>query len=272
MNLDSLSFLRPLFAFSGLFLFWLIGIIAPFRRSTQFQNTKRLAANLALTFGNGILVKILFPLSLIQLAGTSQWNVISIQSLPQPFGFLLSLVFLDFMIYWQHRLTHKIPILWRLHRVHHTDTEIDATSAGRFHTLEILLSFTLKAFVVVTMGLTPLAIFIFEIILNFSASFNHGNFALPKKIENGLRLLIITPDLHRIHHSAKEDETNSNYGFSISLWDRVFGSYRDQPIETPNKMLIGLNEFRTAEDQSLAALIAQPWQNPEVKPKERNHS
>ncbi|MFZ2449570.1 MAG: sterol desaturase family protein [Methylovulum miyakonense] len=171
----------------------------------------------------------------------------------------LSLVWLDFAIYWQHVASHHIPMLWRLHRVHHSDLAIDATTAVRFHPLEIALSMVYKTLCILFIGANPLAVILFEMILNGAATFNHSNIRIPVPLEKALRWLVITPDLHRIHHSALPVETNSNYGFSIPLWDRVFGTFTAHPQLPQTTMVIGLAQFRNPHDVAFWALLKMPF-------------
>lgn len=258
------DFWRGLFSFGGLVAFWGISLLIPFRRDKALQNPKRWLTNLTLTFGNAFLVRLLVPISLVQVASSNDlkdYAIFDLSSLAPGLSFALGLVILDMALYWQHRLTHQIPILWRLHRVHHSDIDFDTTLAGRFHTFEILFSFAFKGLFVVAFHLSPATIVGFEILLNFSSLFNHSNFDFPKPIEKVLRLFLITPGLHRIHHSTFREEMNSNYGFSTSVWDRLFFSYTEKGQENPKTMKIGLNQFRDDDQQSLWQLLLQPFRN-----------
>lgn len=176
------------------------------------------------------------------------------------FGFstplLIGIIALDALIYWQHRIFHKIPLLWRLHRVHHSDSTLDVTSAIRFHPIEILLSMLIKFLAIWLFGLSAATVIIFEIILNGMAMFNHSNARVPA--DNILRWVFVTPDMHRVHHSVYVNETNSNYGFNISLWDRIFGSYIAQPKDGHDTMKIGLNEYPSGESR-LTGLLKMPF-------------
>ena len=245
--------IRIFFSFGGLLLFWGLALLIPYRSGKELLNKKRLLTNLTLNFGNGALVALVVPITLIQISTSTQLAKFSIFSLPtQNFWVQLTfgVVLLDLVIYWQHRLTHEIPLLWRMHRVHHSDIEFDTTTAGRFHTLEIFFSFGVKAFFVVLFGLNAESIIIFEIILNFTAMFNHSNFTFPTKIEKTLRYFLITPSLHRIHHSTHHEEFNRNYGFSVPFWDRIFSSFLNKNKENQKDMLIGLKKFRSKEEQN----------------------
>jgi sterol desaturase/sphingolipid hydroxylase (fatty acid hydroxylase superfamily) len=156
---------------------------------------------------------------------------------------------------------HKIPILWRVHRVHHTDPEVDVTTGFRFHPIEIILSLLLKMLVVILLGAPVMAVLVFELVLNLVAMFNHGNISLPVSLDRILRLILVTPDMHRVHHSTEKIETNSNYGFCLPVWDRIFRTYQDQPALGHMQMQIGLKEFRAEESISLWNLLVQPFIN-----------
>lgn len=174
-------------------------------------------------------------------------------------AFGLTLLVLDFAIYCQHLASHKWPWFWRLHRVHHTDLAFDTTTAVRFHPLELLVSMTYKAFVVVLLGAHPTAVVVFEIILNSASLFNHSNVFIPERLDHALRWLIVTPDMHRIHHSTVPIETDSNYGFSVSWWDRLCRTYTQQPKAPQTEMEIGLKDFRNENELGLFQLIKLPF-------------
>lgn len=179
---------------------------------------------------------------------------------PNWLSILISLLFLDFAIYAQHVLAHKWPLLWRLHQVHHTDIDMDASTAVRFHPLEILFSMLYKVVCILLIGANPTAIVAFEIILNGSATFNHSNVYIPPKLEKILRYFLITPDLHRIHHSVIPQETDSNYGFSLSCWDRLCRTYTADPQSPQTEMAIGLAGFRQAQKLNFVRLLILPFQ------------
>lgn len=180
--------------------------------------------------------------------------------IPNGLSILITLLFLDFAIYAQHILAHKWSLLWRLHQVHHTDIEMDATTAVRFHPLEIMLSMAYKAMCIGLMGGNPAAILIFEIMLNITATFNHSNVYLPAKLEKIIRTVLVTPDMHRIHHSVIPKETDSNYGFSISGWDRLFRTYTAEPQSPQTQMAIGLANFRQEKELNFYRLLLLPFQ------------
>lgn len=171
----------------------------------------------------------------------------------------VAVLLLDLAIYWQHRLMHAVPLLWRLHRVHHCDTAFDVTTGVRFHPLEIALSMGVKLGLITLLGPHPAAVLAFEVLLSLGSLFTHTDIALPRALDTRLRWLFVTPSMHRIHHSTRRIETDSNYGFHLSVWDRLFGSYTVDPAENERQMPIGLEDWRTAHDQSLLALLLNPF-------------
>jgi sterol desaturase/sphingolipid hydroxylase (fatty acid hydroxylase superfamily) len=254
--------LRLFSSLGFLAFFWGLALLIPFRKSKEIQNPKRWFNNLIFNFGNGFLVFLVMPLSLIELSQsewTSSYSILAADTLPPAAHVILSVLLLDFVIYWQHRLFHFVPALWRLHRLHHSDTEFDTTTAGRFHSFEIFLSFFIKATFVILFSIPAAAIIAFEILLNAAALFNHSNFQLPASLEKVFRRIIITPDIHRTHHSVEHDHMNSNFGFSISLWDQIFKTFRTQPQEVQASMPIGLKEFRSPKEQTFLSLFMQPF-------------
>lgn len=218
--------------------------------------------NLALALINVLCVRYLLPIAAITAAEISAvygWGVLSYINAGYWLTFIVSILLLDLLIYGQHVLMHKVPVLWRLHRVHHTDPEFDVTTALRFHPLEIILSMCLKVCVVIVIGAPTMAVLVFEIILNAAAMFNHSNIAIPQRIDRCLHWLLVTPDMHRIHHSVVKCETNSNYGFSVPWWDHLFSTYRAQPLIEHAKMKIGLYEFQGDKTVLLHWLLWQPF-------------
>ncbi len=192
-------------------------------------------------------------------AETNGYGLLNQVSVPEWLSIILILLFLDFAIYCQHILSHKWPLLWRLHQVHHTDLEFDATTAVRFHPLEIMISMLYKVLCIVAIGADPWAVIAFEIILNGAATFNHSNINIPDAIDKKLRWLIITPDMHRIHHSTVPTETDSNYGFSISCWDRLCKTYIAEPKQSQTIMAIGLKSFRQQDELGVMQLVLLPF-------------
>lgn len=231
------------------------------RRRQDVPRLLRWSNNLAMVVIDTISVRLVFPILAVGVAykvdelGAGILNWIS---LPDFGAVLIALIVLDLVIYAQHVAFHKIPILWRLHRMHHADLEFDASTALRFHPLEIILSMTLKMLVVILLGAPPIAVLLFEVILNASAIFNHSNIKLPRLIDSVLRLFIVTPDMHRVHHSVHQHETDSNYGFNLPWWDWIFGTYIAQPMNGHTKMRIGLERFRTRRDLWLDRMLLQP--------------
>lgn len=224
------------------------------KRRGRYSRKERWPANLGIVVVNTLLLRVLAPVGLTGIAVWVAQKHLGFftafqDALTMPFwlSVILSIMILDLAIYWQHRLFHRVPLLWRLHRVHHADPDFDVTTGLRFHPAEILLSFLIKTFVIIALGAPAIAVVIFEIILNACSLFNHGNVALPKRLERVVRKVLITQELHRIHHSVEKEETNSNYGFSVSWWDRLFRSYKSQAKAGSDAIDIGLKEYRNAK-------------------------
>src|SRR6266513_2836287 len=174
---------------------------------------------------------------------------------------IVAVIVLDLAIYFQHVLFHAVPVLWRLHRMHHADLEFDVTTGVRFHPVEILLSMVIKLGVVLALGAPALAVLIFEVLLNATSMFNHGNVLLPQPIDRVLRTIVVTPEIHRVHHSIEPPETNSNFGFNLPWWDRLFGTYRAQPAAGHDAMTIGIEQFRDARELRLDRMLLQPFRH-----------
>lgn len=233
-------------SFIGLFtLFAIIEAKAPRRVRVQSKQ-QRWTTNLAMTVLNSLTlraVNILLPLLAVGAAldaTANGWGVFNLFSVPPWAAIIASVIILDFAIWAQHLIFHKIPILWRLHRVHHADRDFDVTTALRFHPIEIAASMFIKIGLVYLLGAPALGVILFEVVLNGSAMFNHANMKLPLTADRWLRLFLVTPDMHRVHHSVHRSETDSNYGFFLSVWDRIFGTYTDQPRDGHDDMTIGL--------------------------------
>ncbi len=238
--------------FSVLAVVALWELLAP-RRALTVSKAVRWANNLGLVFFNSWLLRLVFPAAAVGMAAfaTEQgWGLFNYYSVPGWLALLLSVVLLDFIIWLQHVMVHAVPLLWRLHRMHHADLDYDVTTGARFHPLEILLSMLIKFAAIVVLGPPLLAIIIFEVLLNATAMFNHGNIRLPGRLDRVLRWLIVTPDMHRVHHSVEDDEANSNFGFNLPWWDRLFGTYRDQPRGGHQGMTIGIRKYRTPPEAS----------------------
>jgi len=224
----------------------------------------RWGSNLGLVVTSTLMLKLLVPVLAVAFAiklEAKGWGLFNLLDWPMLLEVLLTIVLMDLWIYWQHRLMHVVPWFWRLHRVHHTDLDYDFTTAIRFHPVEIVFSMGLKLLAILIFGGPAIAIFIYEIILSSFAIFNHGNVQIAKPVESILRWFVVTPDFHRVHHSTINQETNSNYGNFLSLWDRLFGSYQAQPTNGHRDMVLGLNEFRDEKQQSFISLLLQPIKN-----------
>jgi sterol desaturase/sphingolipid hydroxylase (fatty acid hydroxylase superfamily) len=231
----------------GFFLgtFAVIGIwerAAP-RRALLLSRVSRWASNLGLVLLNTLLLRLLFPLAAAGVAAfcvVNGWGLFNYYDVPVGIAIPLSVIVLDFAIWLQHVMFHAVPILWRLHRVHHADLDYDVTTGARFHPIEILLSMLIKFAVIVVLGPPVAAVVIFEVLLNATSMFNHGNIRLPAALDRLLRWIVVTPDMHRVHHSVEDDESNSNFGFNLPWWDRLSGTYRDQPRAGHLAMTIGI--------------------------------
>jgi sterol desaturase/sphingolipid hydroxylase (fatty acid hydroxylase superfamily) len=233
--------------FLGVFvLITLWEFISP-KRPLSVSKGSRWLNNLGIVFLNTMLLRLLFPAAAVgmaALAARQGWGLQNYFQLPIVLATLLSVIALDFIIYLQHVLVHAVPALWRLHRVHHADLDYDVTTGARFHPLEIILSMLIKFATIVVLGPPVVAVIIFEVLLNAMAMFNHGNIHLPKSVDRLLRWMVVTPDMHRVHHSVEDDEANSNFGFNLAWWDRLFGTYRDQPRDGHQGMSIGIHKYR----------------------------
>lgn len=221
-------------------------VLAP-RRVLTISKPGRWTNNLGIVFLNSFVLRVLFPAGAVGVAlfaGKQGWGLLNYFEVPYVVAVALSVVALDFAIYLQHVMFHAVPALWRLHRMHHADLDFDVTTGARFHPIEIVLSMLIKFGVIVVLGAPALAVIIFEVLLNATAMFNHSNVRMPLALDRAVRRLIVTPDMHRVHHSILDHETNSNFGFNLSWWDRLFGTYQDQPDQGHEKMTIGIRDFR----------------------------
>jgi len=236
-------------------------VLAPRRRQTVTR-ALRWPSNLGIVVLDTLLVRILFPTTAVGLALLAEakgWGLFNAFSLPAWAAIPLAVILLDLAIYLQHVLVHAVPALWRLHRVHHADLEFDVTTGARFHPIEIVLSMVLKLMVIGALGAPAVAVLIFEVMLNATAMFNHSNVHIPAALDRALRLVLVTPDMHRIHHSVVERETNSNFGFNLPWWDRLFGTYRVEPAAGQEGMTIGVEQFRDPAEQRLDRMLTQPF-------------
>ncbi|HDZ81574.1 MAG TPA: sterol desaturase family protein [Roseobacter sp.] len=251
--------------FLGMLLLMVVWEIAAPRRRQEIPRLLRWTNNIGIVVIDTILVRLAFPVVAVGLAIISQergWGFFNIFELPGPLVFIVSLLALDLAIYLQHVMFHAVPALWRLHRMHHADLEFDVTTGLRFHPGEILLSMGIKLAVVAALGPPAVVVLLFEILLNASSMFNHSNIKIPQSIDGVLRLLVVTPDMHRVHHSVDPKETNSNYGFNVPWWDRLLGTYRAQPAKGHKGMDIGIEQFRTRRDLWLDSMLTQPVRGP----------
>jgi len=237
-------------------------IVAP-RRKLAASKSQRWTANLAILITNTALVRAIFPAAAVGIAmfaearGVGLLHAIDIHA---GLKIALALAALDLAIYLQHVMFHAVPLLWRLHRAHHADLDIDVTTGARFHPVEMLLSMAIKAAAILVIGAPALAVLVFEIVLNASSMFNHSNVRIPQRLDSVLRWLVVTPDMHRVHHSIRGEETNRNFGFNLPWWDRLFGTYRAQPRDGHEGMTIGIPGFRDPRRSSTyTGILAIPF-------------
>ncbi|MEZ0151865.1 MAG: sterol desaturase family protein [Candidatus Reddybacter sp.] len=251
-----LSFFIAIFAFMAS---W--EVLAP-RRTGQIKRRVRWPGNLGIVVFNTLLLRVVMPTTAVALAlagETAGWGLLQQFDLALWAASLLAVICLDLAIYLQHILFHAVPLLWRLHRMHHADLAFDVTTGARFHPLEIILSMVIKLSVIAALGPPAVAVLIFEVLLNSLAMFNHANARLPVGLDNWLRRVIVTPDMHRVHHSVIPQEANSNFGFNLAVWDRWFGTYCAQPKAGHQEMSIGITAFRTERDLALDKMLLQPF-------------
>ena len=239
-------------------------LLAP-RRRRDIPRVIRWSNNLALVVIDTIVLRLTFPILAVRLAIMAQersWGLFNIVEAPVWFAVVASVIILDLVIYLQHVMFHAVPALWRLHRMHHTDLDFDVTTGLRFHPIEIVLSMGIKLAMVLVLGPPAVAVLIFEVLLNATAMFNHSNVRLPLVVDRVLRLVMVTPDMHRVHHSILPEETNSNFGFNLPWWDKLLGTYKAQPAAGHDAMTIGIEQFRTPRDQWLDRMLVQPTKGP----------
>lgn len=247
----------------GFVLVMLLVVIAQWRWPARHDGRPALRqiTNLGMVVLGTLVLRLAFPLLAVGLAIRVErvgGGLFGLVEMPRWLEFTFAILLLDLAIYWQHRLHHRIPLLWRLHRVHHSDLAFDVTTGVRFHPLEIALSMAIKLGLVWLLGPSPAAVVCFELLLSLGSLFTHADFALPARVDRGLRVLLVTPSMHRVHHSIRREETDSNYGFHLALWDRLFRSYRPAPLQSEFSMPIGLSGFREPAQQRLIALLLQP--------------
>ena len=245
-----------------LFMVGLWEVAAP-RRALTVSKLLRWTNNLGLVLLNTALLRLLFPLAAVGMAAfctTNGWGLIHHFRVPPVIAIPLAVIALDFVIWLQHVMVHAVPTLWRLHRVHHADPDYDVTTGTRFHPIEIVLSMLIKFAAIVVLGPPVVAVVIFEVLLNATSMFNHGNLRLPPGLDRVLRWFVVTPDMHRVHHSIEDDEANSNFGFNLPWWDRLFGTYREQPRAGHAGMTIGIRDHRDPHEVArLPGMLLLPF-------------
>ena len=251
--------------FLGILVAMALWELATPRRRQEIPRVIRWTNNLGLVVIDAIVLRLSFPTLAVGLAVIAQdrgLGLFNIIKAPDWVAVLVSVIVLDLVIYLQHVMFHAVPALWRLHRMHHADLEFDVTTGLRFHPVEMLLSMGIKLAVVVALGPPALAVLIFEVLLNATAMFNHSNIRLPMLLDSFLRLVVVTPDMHRVHHSIIPEETNSNFGFNLPWWDILLGTYKAQPKAGHEGMTIGIEQFRTGRDLWLDRMLVQPIKGP----------
>jgi sterol desaturase/sphingolipid hydroxylase (fatty acid hydroxylase superfamily) len=252
-----------LICFASVFAFMALWEIAAPRRSLKVGKPLRWASNLGLVVLSTVIVRVIFPIGTVHMADLAHdcgWGIFNNVELPAWVAAILAVILLDLVIYLQHVMFHAVPILWRLHMVHHADLDFDVSTGLRFHTLEIILSMGIKLAAIVLLGAPAVAVVLFEVILNATSLFNHGNARLPGWLDGLVRLIIVTPDMHRVHHSDVPQETNSNFGFNLPWWDFLFGTYRAEPAAGHDAMTIGLSQFRDEHQvDRLPGMLALPF-------------
>ncbi len=249
-------------AFFGVFAVLAVWEALAPRRDRNQTRRQRWSTNLGLSVLNTLVLRVAFPAAAVGAAlwaAENGWGLFNQLAAPAWLAIVSSILVLDLAVYGQHRLSHAVPWLWRLHRLHHFDLDVDVTTAGRFHPLEILLSMLWKIAVVAALGAPPVAVLAFEILLSATAMFSHAQIALPPVVDRSLRIVLVTPDMHRVHHSIHRDETDSNYGTLVSTWDRLFRSYRAQPRDGHETMVLGIEGYRSPGALSFTGLLLGPF-------------
>ncbi|MDP7058302.1 MAG: sterol desaturase family protein [Nitrospinaceae bacterium] len=250
--------------FISVFLIMLILELFIPRHPIVDSKPRRLGINLGLTGLNTLLVRLVFGAAAVdaaKIAGSRGWGLLNVLDWPSEMELFIGVVFLDFAIYVQHVIVHKVPFFWLFHVVHHSDLDLDVSSGLRFHPIEILGSMLYKIAIVYLLGPSPLTVLVFEVILNVMALFSHSNITLPGKIDHLCRKIIVTPDMHRIHHSVEVRETNSNYGFNLSVWDRLLGTYTQEALKEQPEIVIGLDTIRHPDEVTFKNLLLMPLRN-----------
>ena len=248
--------------FFGVFLLMALSEFLWPRRKRSLSRRDRWPSNLGIVVLNTLLLRLLVPMAAVGLALTCEergWGLFNALAVPFWLALPLSVMLLDLAIYLQHVMFHAVPAFWRLHRMHHADLDFDVTTGARFHPIEILISMGIKLALVLALGPPAVAVLIFEVLLNATSMFNHANLSIPLGLDRVLRWVVVTPDMHRVHHSILPEETNSNFGFNLPWWDRLLGTYRDQPKEGHAGMTIGLDRFRDPADLRIDRMLIQPF-------------
>lgn len=245
----------------------LVEVLSP-RRTPAFGRARRWPANLGIVALDAIVLRIVLPVAAVGaalMAEASGIGLFHFLGVPWWIALPLAVLLLDLSVWAQHVATHRIPLLWRLHRMHHADLDFDVTTGLRFHPIEIVLSMVWKIAVVVALGAPAAAVVVFEVLLNAGSLFSHANLRLPARVDAVLRRVIVTPDMHRVHHSTEPAETHSNFGFCFSWWDRLFGTYRAEPRAGHDAMTIGLPVFRDPAELRLDRMLTQPFREPDAR-------
>lgn len=248
--------------FIGIFLGVAFAELIVPRRTLTTSKRGRWFGNIGVVFINTFLLRLVFPAGAVGIAvwvGRAEWGILNIVQFPFWVKVVISFIVLDFVIYMQHVMFHAVPVLRRLHMMHHADMDFDVTTGTRFHPIEIIISFGIKAAAISVLGAPVVSVIIFEVLLNGTSMFNHGNFFIPLGFDRALRLFLVTPDMYRVHHSVFPNETNKNFGFSLPWWDRLLGTYRSQPSKGHEQMTIGLNQFRDPSRLTLRWMLALPF-------------
>jgi len=253
-----------LVAFGGVFAAMaLCEVLVPKRRQ-EIRRLRRWPSNLGIVVLNTLLIRLAFPIAAVGVAMAAEargWGLFHWVSPPTWLAVIAAILLLDLAIYLQHVLFHAVPMLWRLHRMHHADLEFDVTTGARFHPLEIVLSMVIKIGVVAALGAPAVAVVLFEVLLNATSMFNHGNVRIASWLDHAFRKILVTPDMHRVHHSVIPRETNSNFGFNVPWWDRLFGTYRAEPAAGHEGMTLGIEQFRDPRELRLDRMLAQPFRD-----------
>ncbi len=251
--------------FFGILALVAVGELLFPRRTLRTGKAVRWLSNLGVVAVDTLMVRLLFPVLGVGVAVAAQahgWGLLNVLALPTWLSVPIGVLVLDLVVYLQHAMFHTMPLLWRLHMMHHADLDIDVSTGLRFHPIEIAISMVIKMTVIAALGPSAFTVILFEVILNGTAMFNHGNLRLPLALDRALRLVMVTPDMHRVHHSVAIRETNSNFGFNFPWWDRLFGTYRAQPAMGHEQMVIGLAQFRDSRKNTLGHMLVMPFTDP----------